>query len=158
MEAMITSSRESRANRTHPGNSDFFTYPVASEIGKKKMTISWETYTPRDRSRCNNGGDYYEWTRFWIGTTGSVWSYEISSYEDAESQGEQEYDVLLTWDGLNRLAEMAVRRVEAENTPCPLDIGKVRRRIEDALRKTAGRDDILAIAGLLGVDTTPATI
>lgn len=58
-------------------------------------------------------------------------------------------------------AELAVKKVMAELIPTEIrgrkrywhDVIKIRRRVEDALRKTASEAEILAIAVLLGVKT-----
>ena len=63
------------------------------------------------------------------------------------------YNVALSQAGLERLAELATKRVSAQLASKPIDLIKIRRRVEDALRKTADGDDLIAIAGLLGVKT-----
>jgi len=55
-----------------------------------------------------------------------------------------------TFTELNLLAEIAMARVKA-NMPKDIDIKKLRRRIEEELRKKATTKNLVAIAGLLGV-------
>jgi len=41
---------------------------------------------------------------------------------------------------------------ESQLIPQPIDTAKVRKRVEDALRKNASRQDLILIAGLLNID------
>ncbi len=109
------------------------------------ITTGWS----RDPSRSNNGGEYYTYSRYRPIEDGRVIHETRSSYEDADWKLEEIYG--LSGDALSNLADLACQRILAENAPKPVDRVKVRRRVEDALRKTASAEDLLAIAGLLGV-------
>ena len=149
MSDLVEASRDSSRDENGDGIPGFF-YFKAGRGGLE--TLSFQTRTPRDWNHSHNGGDYAEWIRFYPSPLG-VSSYEISSYEDADPRNREDYGVILDLEGLRRLATLAVERVLAEMKPKPIDPAKVRRRVEDALRKTATDADILAIAGLLGVKT-----
>jgi hypothetical protein len=109
------------------------------------ITTGWS----RDPSRSNNGGEYYEYSRYRPIEDGRVIRETSSSYEDADWELKEIYG--LSGEALPHLADLACQRILAENAPKPIDLVKVRRRVEDALRKTASAEDLLAIAGLLGV-------
>ncbi|MBU4143036.1 hypothetical protein KJ590_03495 [Patescibacteria group bacterium] len=113
------------------------------------ITTGWS----RDPSRSCNGGEYYDYARYRF-CDGGISREETSSCEIDERVPKSEiYNVALSQGGLERLAELAAKRVSAQLAPKPIDLKKFRRRIEDALRKTATSDDLIAIAGLLGVKT-----
>ncbi len=112
--------------------------------------IVFTTRFSRDPSRSDNGGEYYEYRRFiplGFGTrVEERSSYEGSSYEEIGF-----FSVILSTAGLCRMADLACLRATAAAMPPEIDIKKVRRRVEDALRKTATDEDVLAVAALLGV-------
>jgi hypothetical protein len=149
MSDLVESARDSARDENGDGIPGFFYFKAGSD---GLETVSFQTRTPRDWNHSHNGGDYAEWVRFYPSPIG-VGSYEISSYEDADPRNREDYGVLLDLEGVRRLATLAVERVMTELKPSPFNMVKVRRRVEDALRKTAGEADILAIAGLLGVKT-----
>jgi len=114
--------------------------------------VVFTTVYSRDPSRSNNGGEYFQYIRFANVPGGGVREEKRSSYEDADWVEENFYPVALT--NLGRLAKLVCLAVNLSLAPKAIDTTKVRRRVEDALRKTASADDLLAVAGLLGVKTS----
>ena len=110
------------------------------------ITTRWS----RDPSRSNNGGEYFMYSRYRPLEDGRVIHETGSSYEDADWEMEEIFG--LSSDSLERIAELARLRILAEDAPPPIADQKVlRRRIEDALRKTSSINDLVAVATMLGV-------
>ena len=145
---MAKDLRDCAEDRNGPHTPEYYLGRNSTAGENLSVTVQWS----RDPSRSNNGGEYFYDRRYFL-KNGSVHSYLVSSYEDAEPEEWVDHKVALTLDGVKRCLEMARQRVLAELKPMAFDTVKIRRRVEDALRKTASEDDLLAIAGLLGVRT-----
>ena len=113
----------------------------------------FQTRFSEDHSRSSNGGAYHEYVRF-IQTGTGVRMEGKSSYEDSDYEEEGFWPSALDNAALCRLANLACLKIKVEMAPPPIDdIKTVRRRVEDALRKTATANDLLAVASLLNVKT-----
>ncbi len=130
----------------------FSSYDRTEEWKPGKGVVITVEYS-RDPSRSHDGGEYYHYARY-LFCDGGVSREGTSSCEIDDREPESEiFAVALSQEGLERLADLVAKRVTAELVPEPIDLTKVRRRVEDALRKTATGEDLVAIAGLLGVKT-----
>lgn len=147
MHQMVNDLRDCARDDYGPHGPEFYPSDNRSAGENLSVTVQWS----RDPARSNNGGEYYEDRRYFVGPNGSVHSYLVSSYEDADPEDWTDHGVALSLAGIGRCLKLASERVLAELAPKPIDSQKVRRRVEDALRKTATDDDIVAVAGLLGV-------
>lgn len=145
---MIEDLRDCAKDPHGPHRPEF--YESRNALAGKNWSVT--VIYSRDPSRSNNGGEYYEDRRYYIGPSGSVCSYLISSCDSSDETDWTDHGVVLSFRGLERALELAACRVMAEMAPPPVeDIKKIRRRVEDALRKTAAAEDVLAVAGLLSV-------
>jgi hypothetical protein len=107
------------------------------------------THWSRDPSRSNNGGEYYEFSRYAPLEDGRVMHEIRSSYEDASWEHQKTYG--LSASSLVSMAELACQRLLAEYAPKLLNVEELRVKIEYALRDAASTD-LVAIAGLLGLE------
>ena len=110
--------------------------------------IEITTRYSRDPSRANNGGEYYHYTRFRPLPDGRIIQESRSSYEDDEWESHGVFGIVAD---LPAMAKLACARINAGNRPGPVNSKRLRRQIEDALRKTASDGDLVAIGGLLGI-------
>ena len=121
----------------------------------RKAGVVVTTTFSRDTRRMNNGGRYEHYASY-RPVPGGIARYTVTSYEDDTPELDRVFPLALSQEGLERAATLAAARVAAELSPPEGnldDLRRLRRRVEDALRKTARPADIEAIAAMLGVKT-----
>jgi hypothetical protein len=120
-------------------------------VPREPSGITITTRYSRNPSKSNNGGEYYCYSIYRYLDDGRLARFSDSSYEDSREELDDIYGVGISQDSLESLAEFAKQRVLQENAPRKMNETKVRRRIEDALRKRASYEEVFAIATMLGV-------